>query len=88
MEKKKRSLFGLIVAILVALDAVLMYSNMSSVVSSQSSGAAMLGAALGAQLVRPFMTCAIISAIAALVGFFGRWKWGYLAGVSQYQLRT
>lgn len=80
MDKKKRSAFGLVVAILVTFDAILMYSNVSNTVSSQTSGAASLGAALGASLIRPFLTCAFLSAVAALIGFFARWKWGYLVG--------
>ena len=81
MEPKRRSVFGLIVGILVALDAVMMYSNVNSMVSAAGSGAYALGTAIGARLVRPFLIFAFLSAVACLIGYFARFRWGYLTGM-------
>lgn len=81
MEQKNRSIFGLIIGILAALDTFLMYSNINNMVSSSTTdGAYALGLAIGARLIQPFLTFALLSAVACLIGFFARFKWGYLTG--------
>ena len=76
--KKPRSVFGLLVALLVALDTVYAASTLGSAINSASSGAAALGAAIGSRLIQPYLTMLFLGAAAALIGYFARFKWGYI----------
>ena len=76
---KKRSIFGLIVAFLTALEVIYMYVRMYAMASS-SEGMVALGAVLGIVLIRPYLLCAAISGVVDCVAFLARIKWLYLIG--------
>lgn len=80
--KKKRSLFGLIAAVLSAVLVIYIYTRLSSMSEAvaEADTLARLGYRLEMHIVRKFLVRAVLGVIFAFIGYFARVKWAYVAG--------
>ena len=80
--KKKRSLFGLITAVLSAVLVIFIYTRLSSMSEAvaEADTLARLGYRLEMHIVRKFLVRAVLGVVFAFIGYFARVKWAYVAG--------
>ena len=80
--KKKRSLFGLISAVLSAVLVIYIYTRLSSMseAAAEADTLARLGYKLEMAVARKFLIRAVLGVIFAFIGYFARVKWAYAAG--------
>ena len=80
--KKKRSLFGLISAVLSAALVIFIYLRLSSLsaAAAEEGAWAKLGYEAGMILLRKFLIRAVLGVLFAFIGYFARVKWAYLVG--------